>query len=184
MDTYFNPSIIETELQTYLQEHLTGGVCAVSEANLDDDRPAVSTPYVTYNLISQAGEDENLYEISRTYNEEDKTFDILYENYPTVIVSINCMHNTRITAQTLAVLCRTFFQEDGKSFLDTNNLVCVELTPTLNRTVYLINNYLYQFGFDVTLRTKQSLTKTIEVIETIEANVNNEDITIILGDLG
>ncbi len=174
MDTYFNPSVLESAIQEYVKAHITGGLCAVSEANLDEDRPDASVPFVTWNLISGATSDEELYEISRTYNSETKTVDILNENYPTIILSINCSHKTRDIAYQLAILCRTWFQRIGQATLSANNAVYVDATPSTNRTTYIVKDYMYMFGFDVTLRTKQTLTETIEAIETVETTLNGE----------
>lgn len=174
---WFDPSRIENDLKTYLRGVL--GKCAVIEANQDIQRPNISLQTVMYNIISIS--DETGHETLRERIQND-TVEITKESFPIMIVSYNCSHTSQATARQLALFTSMFFKDSGKESLETNEAVVVEISPIQNRSVWFVDTYLHQFGFDVTLRTKQVLKSTYERINNVDVSFNTETLTF-LGDV-
>lgn len=174
---WFDPSRIENDLKMFLRSFL--GACAVDEGYQDVQKASPTLRSVVYNIISIT--DDNGFEIKREYESINDTVEITSESNPIMIVSYNCTHNKAQTARELAMYTHMFFKNIGKQSLEENEAVLVELSPVQNRSTYLINEYVHQFGFDVTLRTKRIIKDVYEKINTVEVNINGETINI-LGD--
>lgn len=104
---------------------------------------------------------------------EQSDGDILtYVSAPTMTVSLTCYSKNKGDALNLAHKLKQWFSFHAYEYLKESDLIVSEVHPMSDRTTFLETGHDHRVGMDVTLRTTDTETKEINMID--KAELNNE----------
>lgn len=113
-------------------------------------------PYYSYKLISmdlapkQTGAvDENVMTLDSNY-----------------IISFNSYSDNLNVARESIIKLWELFKFTARHVLSLENIIVVNLTNIQDRTIYIVENFEYRFGFDVEIRKIKTIKRDVETIET------------------
>lgn len=84
---------------------------------------------------------------------------------PSMVMSVNCYSLDIAECQDNILEAWEWFKLKGKLYLSNNNLVVVDVGDIQDRTVALVDNYEYRYGFDVNIRYLHEFDTRLETIE-------------------
>ena len=127
-------------------------------------------PYLAYKITSPYIPFEHQGNYSKELvpsQDEGFEYDIeeTVELQPQMVMSINSYSDNLIESQELIKKTYDWFKHAGYYDLLDSNLVVVNIQAFGDRTLLIVDNYEYRQGFDVILRTTDTIKRRIETIE-------------------
>ena len=89
---------------------------------------------------------------------------------PTFTLSLTVYASDKGDALNNAQALREWIRFQGYEYLKENDLIIESIEPMSDRTTFLETEYDNRVGFDVILRTTDTVERTIDTIETVVAN--------------
>lgn len=122
--------------------------------------PVPSLPYAVFNVTSPYIKDGGANEYIR-----DRT--AYYDTQYKQTISFNIYASSTDESIQKANDIRRWFLFLGRDFIQDQNIAVLEVTNLEDRTTFLVDSYEYKFGFDVSLRLTESISKDVQTIENV-----------------
>lgn len=141
-------------------------------------------PYVTINATIPYLKDKDMLKSKPTYiNLEDPTK--LQENFseqPKMIFSFNAYSDN--LAQCLKALQDTveWLKITNKQYLENCGIVIVDIGEIKDQTNWLETDYLYHWGFDLTIRVNDIVSTQVDAVSGVKITNQNNNENLSIGD--
>lgn len=146
----------------------------------DQIQPKPAYPYITYKFIvpySHIGHQGNISYKLIPSNDERFMYDVeeSLEIQPQMTLSLNVYckgePDSQMVAYEIARKAMGWFKHVGYQDLLDLNVVVVNIEAFGDRTVLVVDDYEARVGFDVILRTTDTIKRRFETIETIDIDI-------------
>lgn len=132
------------------------------------NRPAY--PFLSYKVTTSYIEPTNQGNYSKkAIGSLDDRFDYdieeTLEQQPTFTLSINAYSGDIFECQKEIKKVYDWFKFVGSEDLSSVNVVAVNIQAITDRTLLIVDNYEYRYGFDIVLRTTDTIKRRINTIE-------------------
>jgi len=136
----------------------------IIKGNIEAPQPPL--PYGMYNITSPYIKGRGRGAVT-LHDDESGPYEKRTEEYK-FIISFSIFGENTETAIGLAHKVRQWFLFLGEEFIREKDLVVSSVGNIQNRTVFLVDDYEYKFGFDVQFRAVDEQIRQIETIEKVE----------------
>lgn len=147
----------------------------------NNGEPVPPEPFVTINPVSFTPQDGyGWIEKKLVDNDPLATFPQDFEETQTtedvISLSVTAHAKTFIEAQTIAETTHNMIEFINQQDFSDEGYQLITVLPLQNRTVYLTEDYLHRFGFDVSYRVQREVKRRLDTIETVIINDEEVDI--------
>lgn len=146
----------------------------------DQIQPKPAYPYMTYKFIvpySHLGHQGNISHKLIPSNDERFIYDVeeSLEVQPQMTLSLNAYckgeQDSQMIAYETAKKAMDWFKHAGYQDLLDMNVVVVDIKAFGDRTVFIVDDYEARVGFDVIMRTTDTIKRRFETMETIDIDI-------------
>lgn len=137
---------------------------------INDLQPKEPYPYLTYNFTSIyipfEGQGNYTHKLITSLDDRfEHDIEETIELQPTATLSINGYSEDVNEAYEAAKEIMNWFKHRGYQYLADNDIVVVDVTTVMNRTIHIVDHYEFRFGFDVIIRFSDVIDRRVETIE-------------------
>jgi len=136
---------------------------------MQQNKPKPPYPFISYKITTPFTNDSQEILTTEKVASSNPNFDydIQYtrSEQPQMTISITAYSKDIGESENKALEALGWFKFIGRDYLEGKGIVVVDTTAVQNRDTLIVDDYERRIGFDVILRVKSILTKTVETIE-------------------